>query len=161
MRTLFIEDQTAIFDIMKQCRTCFLALSGIDNTPYVVPMNFGFDSEYLYLHSAQEGRKWEMMKQNPKACVTFCLGEDLAWQDEHVACSWRVKSKTVIVEGSVEFVDDFDEKEKILHLFMKQYSDKTFKFNAPAIRNVGVVKIKLDNIKAKEFGAKAAKPWDK
>jgi uncharacterized protein len=160
MRTLFIEDQKAIDDIIKQCRTCYLGLSDLDNKPYVLPMNFGFDGEYLYMHSAQEGRKWELMKQNPKACITFCLGDDLAWQDEQVACSWRVKSKTVIVEGIIEFVDDYDEKEKILHVFMKQYSDQTFKFNKPAVLNVGIIKVKANNVKAKEFGAKAVRPWN-
>jgi nitroimidazol reductase NimA-like FMN-containing flavoprotein (pyridoxamine 5'-phosphate oxidase superfamily) len=102
-----------------------------------------------------------MMKKNPKACITFMLGDELAWQDEHVACSWRMKSKTVIAEGEIEFVDDFDEKTDILHTFMAQYSDSEFKFNAPAVRNVGIMKMKIDILKAKEFGVKAETPWNK
>ena len=123
MRTLFIEDKEKIDAIIKACRTCYLGLS-INNQPYVVPMNFGYDGEYIYLHSGQEGRKWETMKQNPKACITFCLGDELAWQDEHVACSWRVKSQTIIAEGVLEFIDDMEEKEEIMHIFMKNYSDR-------------------------------------
>jgi hypothetical protein len=160
MRTLFIENKTEIDSIIQQCRTCYLGLS-LDNMPYVVPMNFGYDGQFIYLHAAQEGRKWEIMKQNPRVCITFCLGDELAWQDEHVACSWRVKSKTVIAEGVVEFIDDFEQKEALMHVFMKQYSNQTFKFNAPAIKNVGVVKVHIENIKAKEFGAKAPTPWSK
>ena len=160
MRTVFIEDRTEIETIINACRTCFLGLSDSDNQPYVIPMNFGFSGDTIYLHSGQFGRKWEIMKQNPKACITFVLGDELAYQDEHVACSWRVKSKSVIAEGNIEFIEDFEEKERILNILMKQYSDREFKFNAPAVKNVGVYKMKIMKLQAKEFGAKAITPWN-
>lgn len=160
MRTVFIEDQKEIEEIIKGCKTCYLGLSDENNQPYVIPMNFGYKDNTIYLHSGQFGRKWTIMKQNPKVCVTFCLGDELVHQDEHVGCSWRVKSKTVIAEGEVEFIDDYDEKEKILHIFMSQYSDRSFKFNAPAVKNVGIMKIEIKSMKAKEFGAKALTPWN-
>ena len=160
MRTYSIEDQNEIVEVIQNCRTCFLGLSDSANQPYVIPMNFGYKDNTIYLHSGQFGRKWEIMKENPKACVTFMLGDELAYQDEHVACSWRVKSKTVIAEGNIEFVDDYDEKLAIMHILMAQYSDREFKFNAPAIKNVGVFKMKIDTLHAKEFGAKAITPWN-
>lgn len=160
MRTVFIEDKQQIEEIILACNTCYLGLSGLDNQPYVVPMNFGYKANTIYLHAAQEGKKWEIMKCNPKACITFVLGEELAYQDEHVACSWRVKSKTVIAEGNIEFVDDDTEKEEILHVFMQNYSDRQFKFNAPAVRNVGIFKMRISKLSAKEFGAKALTPWN-
>lgn len=160
MRTVSIQDKAAIESVICSCRTCFLGLSDENNQPYVVPMNFGYSEGFIYLHSAKEGRKWQVMNSNPKACVTFCLGDELAWQDEHIACSWRVKSKTVIAEGTLEFVDDFEEKKNILKIFMAQYSDREFEFGAPAVRNVGVIRMKIDVLSAKEFGAKAITPWN-
>lgn len=159
MRTNFIENQTEIEEVIKSCRTCFLGLSDSNNQPYVIPMNFGYNDGTIYLHSGQFGRKWQIMKENPKACITFVLGDELAYQDEHVACSWRVKSKSVIAEGNIKFIDDYEEKERILHILMGQYSDREFKFNEPAVKNVGVFKMKIDKIQAKEFGAKAPTPW--
>ncbi len=73
----------------------------------------------------------------------------------------RVKSKSVVVEGTAEFIEDFEEKERIVKQFMTQYSDLPFKFNAPAIRNVGVILVSIDKLTAKEFGAKAVTPWSK
>lgn len=160
MRTVFIEDQHQIEEIIKGCRTCFLGICDSTMHPYVIPMNFGFYNNEIYLHSGQFGRKWEIMQTNPKACVTFCLGDDLAYQDEHVACSWRVKSKSVIAEGTIEFIDDFDEKVKAMNILMGQYSERSFNYNAPAIKNVGVFKLKIEKITAKEFGAKALTPWN-
>ena len=159
MRTHFIHDREEIDAILKQCKTCYVAMS-VDDVPYVLPLNFAMDGGRVILHSAQFGRMWETIKKNPKVCINWTLGEELAWQDELVGCSYRVKSKSVIVEGTAEVVEDMDEKERIVKQFMTQYSDLTFKFNAPAIRNVGILLVPIDKITAKEFGAKPMLPWN-
>ena len=156
MRTHLIHDREEIDAIMKQCRTCYVAMSEND-VPYVLPMNFAMDGDRVILHSAQSGRMWETIKKNPKVCINWTLGEDLAWQDLEVACSYRVKSKSVIVEGTAEIIDDTNEKERLFRHFMTQYSDLTFKFNAPAIRNVGVIVVPITKLTAKEFGVKVRK----
>ncbi len=160
MRTYFIESRVDIEHIIKACKTCYVAMSD-ENVPYVLPMNFALDGDTVILHSAQHGRMWETLKKNPKVCINWTLGEELAWQDEQVACSYRVKSKTVLVEGTVELIDDYDEKERMLKIMMAQYSTRKFRFNAPAVKNVGVMKVHIDKISAKEFGAKAVTPWIK
>jgi len=160
MRTHFIHDRKEIDAILKQCKTCYVAMS-IDDVPYILPMNFAMDGERVILHSAQQGRMWETIKKNPKVCINWTLGEELAWQDEQVGCSYRVKSKSVIIEGTAEIVEDFDEKERLFNHFMTQYSDLPFKFSSPAIRNVGVLIVPIEKLSAKEFGAKAVMPWNK
>ena len=159
MRTLFIENRAEIEEVIKACKTCFLAMTDGDE-PYVLPMNFALDGNSIILHSAQEGRMWETIKKNPKVCINWTLGEDLAYQDVQVGCSYRVKSKSVLVEGKVEFIEDFDEKYRYLNLLMRQYSNREFKFGTPAVKNVGIFKVSIDEITAKEFGAKAVTPWN-
>jgi nitroimidazol reductase NimA-like FMN-containing flavoprotein (pyridoxamine 5'-phosphate oxidase superfamily) len=154
MRTNFIVDTAEREKILSACKTCFIAVAE-DNKPYVVPMNFAVDGDTVILHSAKEGRKWEALRKNPEICVTWILGEELAWQDALVGCSYRVKSKTVIAEGNVEFVDDYDEKVRCLHVFMSQYSDRSFRFSPPSVRNVGIMRVHVKNWSVKEFGAKA------
>lgn len=133
----------------------------VEDVPYVLPMNFALDGDRIILHSAQSGRMWETIKRNPKVCINWILGEDLAWQDEQVACSYRVKSKSVIVEGTAEIVDDLVEKERIIRQFMTQYSELPFKFSEPAVRNVGILLVPISKLSAKEFGVKAVSPWNK
>jgi len=158
MRTLFIENREEIDKIIGECKTCYLAMSEND-FPYVLPMNFALDGNSVILHSAQSGRMWEMLKANQNVCINWTLGEDLKWQDVRVGCSYRVTSKSVLVEGKVEFVDNFDEKTRCLQLLMNQYSDREFKFSKPSVENVGIIKVAIDKITAKEFGAKAGTPW--
>lgn len=159
MRTVFIENREEINGIIKACKTCFFAMSE-NGQPYVLPMNFALDGDSIILHSAPEGRMWETIKSNPKVCINWTLGEDLAWQDVQVGCSYRVKSKSVLVEGEVEFIEDFDEKYHCMKLIMAQYSDRKFKFGTPAVKNVGIFKVQIRKITAKEFGAKAPTPWN-
>lgn len=156
MRTHFIHDRKEIDAILKQCKTCYVAMAEND-VPYVLPLNFAMDGDRVILHSAQSGRMWETIQKNPKVCINWTLGEELAWQDVQVGCSYRVKSKSVIVEGIAKMVDDFDEKERLFRQFMAQYSELPFKFNAPAIRNVGVILVTITKLTAKEFGAKVQK----
>jgi uncharacterized protein len=159
MRTLPIEDRAEIDEIIKSCKTCYVAMSENDR-PYVLPMNFTLEGDVVILHSAQSGRMWETVQKNGHVCINWTLGEELAWQDERSGCSYRVKSKSVLVEGTMEFVDDYNEKERCLHLLMAQYSNREFKFNAPAVKNVGIMKVHIENISAKEFGAKAVTSWN-
>lgn len=159
MRTLFIRNREEVDNIIRTCKTCFLGMSE-NGSPYILPMNFALDGDSVILHSAQSGRMWDTIKQNPRVCINWILGDELAWQDVRVGCSYRVKSKSVLVEGSVEIVDDYDEKYRLLGLLMQQYSDRDFKFSKPAVENVGIIKVKIEKISAKEFGAKPDLNWN-
>jgi uncharacterized protein len=160
MRTIIIESREEIDQIIRSCKTCFVSLCD-DNIPYVVPMNFALDNDVVILHMAKSGRKWDILTHNPRVCINWISGEKIAWQDMEVGCSYRVKSKSVIVEGTAEIIEEYQEKMDCMQKIMAQYSPMTFTFNAPAIKNVGVVKIRILAVSAKKFGAKAIMPWNK
>lgn len=159
MRTLVIENRKKIEEIIQACKTCYVSMAE-NNVPYVLPMNFALEGNTVVLHSAQSGRMWETLKKNPRVCINWTLGEDLAWQDDRNGCSYRVKSNSVLVEGEAEIVDNYDEKYRLLQVLMAQYSEREFKFNPPAVKNVGIIKVHIQKISAKEFGAKAVTPWN-
>src|SRR5690606_32390160 len=62
-------DQEKIHSFLSQAKTGFLGLSAND-TPYVVPLNFTWFNGSVYFHGAAEGRKVDMMEQNPQVCFT-------------------------------------------------------------------------------------------
>jgi nitroimidazol reductase NimA-like FMN-containing flavoprotein (pyridoxamine 5'-phosphate oxidase superfamily) len=39
----------------------------VNNQPYIVPITYAYDGKYIYGQS-NEGKKLEMMRQNPKVC---------------------------------------------------------------------------------------------
>jgi uncharacterized protein len=156
MRTICIEQREKINEIIKSCKICQLAVSAFD-IPYILPMNFALEGDMVILHSAQSGRMWETIKQNPKVCINWTNGDKLTWQDERVGCSYGMVSVSAIVEGTAAFVDDFHEKERCLRQIMAQYSDREFKFNAPAVKNVGIIKVHIEKITGRKFGEKVLK----
>jgi uncharacterized protein len=159
MRTVKIENRDEIDQIIRSCKTCFVSFCE-SNIPYVVPMNFALEDHAVILHMAQSGRKWDILKKNPNVCINWVSGEKIAWQDIEVGCSYRVKSKSVIVEGIAEVIEDHNEKVNCMKKVMAQYSSLTFRFSPPSIQNVGVIKIHIQTISARKFGAKAQTPWN-
>ena len=153
MQTLNHTDLEVIEAIIRKCDICFIGLVDPDNKPYVLPMNFGYSNNIIYLHSAPEGRLIDVVENNNNICVSFSTDNELVFQHPKVACSYRMKSKSVVAMGKVEFIEDMDEKRKALDILMETYSEKKFNYNDPAVRNVKIWKIPVDEISCKEFGA--------
>lgn len=158
MKTVVHKDKEQIESIIGRCDVCFVGMADVDGTPYVLPMNFGYSDGVIYLHSAQEGRCISILERNPKVCVTFSTDHELVFQHPKVACSYRMRSKSVIAWGKVEFEEEFDKKVEALNIIMSQYSDKSFRYGDPAVRNVKIWRVAIDEISCKEFGAPHKRP---
>lgn len=155
MKTLIIEDKQQIESIILKCDACFVGITDLEGNPYVVPMNFGYDQGYLYLHSGPEGGKIAMIERNNNVCITFSAGHKLVYQHEKVACSYSMRSDSVICRGKVTFLEDIEEKRHALDIIMRHYTDKEFSYSDPAVRNVKVWKVKVEKMTGKVFGLRA------
>ena len=138
--------------IIQKCDVCSLAMVDQDGFPYVLPMNFGYKDDHIYFHSAQTGHKVDIIKNNPNVCISFSADEQLRWVNEDVACSWGMKYRSVLAYGKIEFIDDFDKKEEALKVIMKNYSDREFTFNAPAVKDVLVFQVKVEKLHGRALG---------
>ena len=152
MRTSFITDKEEIESIINQCKICFIGLTEKDGTPYVIPMNFGYIDGDIILHSAPEGKHISLLEINNRICVTFCSDTKLAYQHPDVACSYSMTSKSVVCKGFVTFIEDLNEKERTLNSMMRKFTDRDFKYSTPALRNVKVWRVTVDEITSKAFG---------
>lgn len=152
MNTITIEERHIIDDIITRNKVCYVGMIGIDDKPYVIPMNFGYKDDTIYLHSATEGSSIDALRENPEVCITFCTEANLAYQNEEVACSYRMQASSVICKGRVVFEKDFEEKVKALDVLMKQYTNRSFSYSAPAVNNVLVWKVEIEEISTRVFG---------
>jgi len=152
MRTSIITDTSEIEEIIKQCDICFVGFIETDGSPYVIPMNFGYVDGDIILHSGLHGKHLNLLELDNRICVTFCSDRKLVYQHPDVACSYSMTSKSVLCKGTVSFVEDLDEKMELLNQFMKNYSDRTFKYSTPALTNVKVWRMKIVEMTAKAFG---------
>ena len=152
MKNRVIQLKEEIERIIQQCDVCNLAMVDLENKPYVIPMNFGYEQDAIYLHSAQTGRKMDILAKNRQVSLSFSTDHELRWQSEKVACSYSMKYRSVLASGRVEFIEDPDEKVSALNIIMKNYTDREFTYNDPAIREVAVFKVVVEKLEGRAYG---------
>src|SRR5262249_22680406 len=83
-----------------------------DKEPYVVPINYYFDGESIYMHSLP-GRKIDILRANPHVCLQVDKIED--------AYNWQ----SVIAFGAFEEILDLIRREQILSAMFKRFPHLT------------------------------------
>ena len=152
MKTYPLEEKERIDQVIRSCSLCYVGMADSEGNPYVLPMNFGYEEGVIWLHSAQEGHSISILEENPQVCITFCTDPKLVWQHEEVACSYRMLATSVICRGKVVFEEDDEVKVAALNSIMQQYSDREFSYSSPAVRNVKIWKVEVDDLSARVFG---------
>lgn len=153
MITITVEERELMNDMISKNKICYISMVDTNGLPYVLPMNFGFEDDVLYFHSAPEGTSISALEKNPNVCIVFCSDPILVHQHEEVACSYRMRGSSVMCRGKVEFIEEPDKKVEALNILMKQYSKKEFSYSEPAIKNVKIWRVEIDSITTKIFGA--------
>ena len=138
--------------VIRECDVCFVGMTGTDDIPYVLPMNFGYAGGIIYLHSAREGDSITRLRQNPNVCIAFYPTGKLVYQHPEVACSYRMRGRSVLAWGKVVFEQDFDRRTEALHILMKHYSDRIFRYARPAVENVNIWRVAVEKMTGREFG---------
>jgi len=152
MKNRIVENQDEILEIISKCEVCYVSMIDPDGMPYVIPMNFGYESGILYLHGAKEGKKINALNLNPNVCVAFSTDHLLRYQHEQVACSWSMKYRSVLLYGKVTFINEEQERIDALNIMMKKYAKRDFKYSMPAIREVLPFKVVATRIEGRAYG---------
>lgn len=151
MKPRAITDPKEIKSVFDTADTCYVSMVTPEGTPYVVPMNFGYDDKYIYLHSSRQGKKIDILRQNPQVCIAFSAFHQLRYQSEKVACSWSMKYKSILVYGKVEFIEDPEEKVAMLNAMMRKYAGRDFTYNAPALKEVLTYRVKIEKLEGRAY----------
>ncbi len=152
MATNMISNPQKIREIIDKCEVCYVGMTQPDGTPYVLPFNFGYEDGSIYLHMAPQGKKLDVLRNNPRVCVAFSTDHRLFHRNEEVACSYGMNYRSVLATGKVVFIEDFDEKVRIMNVTMQKYTGKDFSYNAPAINNVVIIRIHVEKLEGKLSG---------
>ena len=142
-----INERAAIDDVIHRSLVCRLGLVD-DGQPYVVPLCFGYDGDALYFHSAPEGRKIDILRNNSRVCVEFDVdGETVENQD---ACLWGFRYRSVVAFGTASLLEDAADKRAALDIIMSHYSDRAFTYPDPALAITVVVRVDIETITGKQ-----------
>ena len=72
-----VTDVDGMIDIIDHCKVCHIALMD-GEWPYIVAMNFAYryenDQLVIYLHSAKEGKKLDLLRKDDHVCFASAPG---------------------------------------------------------------------------------------
>lgn len=133
-----------------------------DKIPYAVPISFCYKDNEIYFHGAPSGRKYEILKTNPK--ISFTASKVYSYIPSTFNNNTMIPTQfffSVYIEGEVNLIDVNEAKKRkdILYELVKKYEKdnsnlsiehKMFEYaHKPML--VGVIKIENITAKAK-FG---------
>jgi nitroimidazol reductase NimA-like FMN-containing flavoprotein (pyridoxamine 5'-phosphate oxidase superfamily) len=87
--------------------------------PYVVPLNYLFAADCIYLHSGPKGRKIEVLRKDPRVCFLVDeAGPQVRWDK---GCGISQIYESVMCFGRAEFVEGVEEKKRILEMMVRKF----------------------------------------
>ena len=146
-----ITDETAIRAILDKAQVLHLAMIDGDR-PYVVPLHYGYTLEdvrlTLYLHSAKEGRKLDVLQKNGR--VAFVLETDVASiSGGEIPCKYGAAYASVMGEGKAVLLTDPAEKAAALQILMRTQTGRDFTITEAMTESVAVLQVDAETYSAK------------
>ena len=151
-----ITDLNEKIDILKRCKVCRIGLSEND-MPYIVPLNYGYSFENetltLFFHSAEEGKKTNIMKNNSNACFEIDDGHRLIEAEK--ICGYGYAYKSIIGFGKIVLIEDIHESTDALNKIIKHQTGKEINhdFTTEELKKIIIYKMVVDEFtgKRKDF----------
>ncbi|NLY09438.1 MAG: pyridoxamine 5'-phosphate oxidase family protein [Tissierellia bacterium] len=147
-----IKDFNNMLEILSACDCCRLGL--IDNgLAYIVPLNFGYKETNgrleLFFHGAAEGKKIELIKaQNT---VSFEMDRKHQLLVGESPCSYSYLYQSIMGEGEIKLLNDFEEKTQGMDVIMSRFSDEqSWEYPRGMIEKMEVIKLAVTKWSCKE-----------
>lgn len=147
-------EKAVIESILRDGTVCFLALAG-GNSPYVVPLNYGYAGNSLYFHCASEGMKIDLIRANPSVSFSIVAGHEVRAADR--ACNWGAAYRSVIGFGRATILSDLAGKEEALRIIMRHYSpEREWRFAEEQLNAVLAIRVDITSMTGKQSPMPAA-----
>ena len=145
---LIIKSRNKIIEFLNKESTGRIASIDDDGFPQIIPMNFVFIKDSIYMHSHTKGEKLDNIKRNLK--VGFEVDRSLEFLpsyffDPNDASLADTLYISVVIKGEAAIVSDSTEKALALNALMKKYQPEgkyePMRENMQVLNQVAVIKI--------------------
>lgn len=146
-----LDDPRKIEQVLASVRIMTVACCS-QNEPYLFTVDFAWDQQAreLYFHCATEGRKMEILRANPRVCVTVI--QDCGYLEGKCDHAFR----SLILEGKAHLITDLSEKRRALELLARKHEHRPqavlarFASDDEAVRKVGMIRISVESVTGKQ-----------
>jgi hypothetical protein len=140
-----IVDRDKLISLLERCKTMRLGFCD-EGEPYVVPVSFGIAGDAIFVHSAPEGKKIDIIRREAQVCFEVDESELRAGSEP---CEWGMRYASVIGWGKAEIVEDLEGKRAGLSAIMQHYgAEPPFRFG-PSIERTVVIRIAIETMTGK------------
>jgi len=141
-------DPETIQTILKTSRICRIAMVDGD-VPYILPFNYGFADNHIYIHSAPEGKKIDLLRKNARVC--FEIEDHIEIIEADKACDWTTKYRSIIGYGTMEIITDPIQKRQGLDIIMLHYGDKkNHVYDDKNVNRMVILRLKIEQMTGKQ-----------
>lgn len=124
----------------------------LDDIPYITPVNFVYDQNKIYFHSALDGRKIENIKSNSNICFEIDQLISII-PGTNRPCASTAEYKSIILFGNIKIVTAIEEKIFALNKLIEKYAPNSPRLSLSSgaiIDRTGVLAIEVKEITAKQ-----------
>jgi uncharacterized protein len=114
-----ITDPAELDGVLNGAPVLYLAFND-HPAPYVVPVCFGHEGGVLYVHSAREGTKIDLLRANP--LVGFSASTEMEIVPAASPCAFGSRARSVAGTATAVVVDDERERLRGLDAIMRHYA---------------------------------------
>lgn len=139
------------WSFLKEATVGRLAMATLEGVPYVIPFNHIVWDNEIFVHCALEGRKLEILRNNPLVCYEVDSLEGIKTGPR--ACDFSSYYKSVIAFGKAYEVEDNEKKAAILKRLAKKYAPPGHLFER--VTAMDFSKIVLIGIRVEQLTGKA------
>lgn len=156
-------------EVIDKSKYGVLSMIAEGDEPYGLPLSIVRDGEYLYFHSAMDGRKVKTFVKNPNVSVVFVgeiripenyteeelreIAEDRSKAALLISKVFTTEYESAVVKGRVELVEDEQEKIRAMRLICEKHTPTKMDYFDMAIgaglKRTNIYRIEMEEIKAK------------
>lgn len=141
------KEKAFAYKVIDKAEYGVLALVDENNSTYAIPLSFARIDDAIYIHSANEGRKLNLIRENSN--VSFaCVGNT-----QILSSQFSTYYESAILFGKASIVDNNQEKQKALEAIAAKYSPTFTKEALDYIEKhrekTTLIRIDIENISSK------------
>jgi nitroimidazol reductase NimA-like FMN-containing flavoprotein (pyridoxamine 5'-phosphate oxidase superfamily) len=145
-----IRDRQVLQEILQGEVICRIAMMDGDR-PYILPVNYGYSDGCLFIHSAPEGKKIDLLRKNRQVCFEVEDRPEVIKGER--ACDWTTRYRSVVGYGEVEILTDEAGRRRGMEIIMAQHgAPDLIDFNQRNLDRMVILKLRITSMTGKKSG---------
>ncbi len=137
-------------DLLVTSKRGVMSVNGQNGYPYGMPLNHYYDQESnkIYFHGGNEGYRIDCVRNDPR--VSYCIISEPHTIENH----WALRFESVIVYGTVRFIEDEKEIVEIVRRLSHRFTDDENYIEAEirgSLYRTSLMEMSIDHISGKKI----------